>query len=169
MRILNEHAKCRDGAKYIHDKLLDCQSLLNKMGDRVRSTIRDYVNCGIIFFKAYCLVNFLKENEKKKVEEDLGYVKKEFKVMILENLEVAKQILFLEEQLTKLSIDSDFYGFAMEIMKSFSDYAKLCNYVFSLKNDHSWKLYEGIQRPTLDQIWVAIPSYNLINDMNLND
>jgi len=53
------------------------------MGDRVRSTIRDYVNCGIIFFKAYCLVNFLKENEKKKVEEDLGYVKKEFKDELL--------------------------------------------------------------------------------------
>lgn len=66
------------------------------MGDKVRPTIRDYVNCGIIFFKTYSLVNFLKENEKKKVEEDLGYVKKEFKVMILENLEVVRQILYFE-------------------------------------------------------------------------
>lgn len=169
LRILNEHAKCRDGAKYIHDKLLDCFTILNRFGERVKNNIRDYLQCGIIFFKAYCLVQLLKDNEKKKVDQDYGYVKKEFKNMIFENLEAANQIIHLSTQLEKLKIDSDFYGFATVIMGTFVDYAKLCNYVFSVKNDASWKLYEGVQKPTIEQIWAGISSYNLINDMNLSE
>jgi hypothetical protein len=37
----------------------------------------------------------LKDNEKRKNDKDYGFVKKEFKVMIMENLELAGHIVYL--------------------------------------------------------------------------
>lgn len=76
LRVLGENKKCKEGARNIHDKLLDCQQILIKQGNGIRNSIRDYLKCALIFFKAYSLVHHLKDNEKRKNDEDLGFVKK---------------------------------------------------------------------------------------------
>lgn len=142
LRVLGENRKCKEGARNIHDKLLDCKQLLSKYSGGVRNSIRDYLECAMIFFKAYTLMHHLKDNEKRKNEEDYGFVKKEFKVMIMENLEAANHIVALGEQLKKLNQSSDCYEFARLLFdKVFVKYAQLCNYIFSVKTENSDPMY----------------------------
>lgn len=88
--------------------------------------------------------------------------------MIMENLEAANYIVALSEELKKLNQSSDCYEFARLLFdKVFVQYAKLCNYIFSVKTDNSEPLYDKVVKPTIDSIWSGIASYNLIDDLNL--
>lgn len=60
LRVLNEFGKCRDGARNIVDKLLEANQLLLKHGQAIKQSIRDYIQCALLFFKAYTLVHYLK-------------------------------------------------------------------------------------------------------------
>lgn len=68
LRVLGEYRKCKEGARNIHDKLQDCQQILSRYSGNIRNSIREYLQCAMLFFKAYCLVHHLKDNEKRKNE-----------------------------------------------------------------------------------------------------
>ena len=88
----------------------------------------------------------------------------------MENLETASYIVYLGEELKKLNQASDCYEFARTIFdKVFVKYAQLCNYIFSVKTENSEPLYEKVVKPTMESIWSGIGSYNLIDDLPLNE
>jgi hypothetical protein len=70
--------------------------------------------------------------------------------MIMENLEAAHHIIYLNEELKKCNQQSDHYEFARGIFEEvFVKYAQLCNYIFSVKTDNSEGAYDKVQKPTL--------------------
>lgn len=86
--------------------------------------------------------------------------------MIMENLEAAQHIIFLNQQLHGLKQASDYYEFAKVIFEEvFVKYAQLCTFIFSVKTENSQGMYEQIAKPSIEAIWSGIPGYDLIKDI----
>jgi len=85
-----------------------------------------------MFFKAYGMWALLKNNESICKREDYG--KKNFTIISLESLSLAKEIMNINHYYTHRKIDSDYYDYGLEFFQ----------YLFVPFADRNIKLYDGI-------------------------
>lgn len=77
------------------------------------------------------------------MDEELGYVKKEFKVMIVENLLAAKMIIVVCKELVEKNYGTEFYEFAKGLCEDvFMKFAAECQSVFSVKTQSAGDIYK---------------------------
>ena len=165
LRLLGEYRKCKEGAKDMVDKLYQVKQVLGQL-PQTKQTIVEFIEVGILFFQAYSLVNFFKDNESKKVEEEYGFVKKEFKTMIVENLLVAKHVIEICRDLQSRNYNAEFFEFAKDIATNvFKAEAEKCQMVFSVKTQNAADMYKEAEARTFEHVWETIPTYNLIQDI----
>lgn len=159
------YKKCKEGAKDIYEKFCKIRHTLGGF-PQTKSTILQFAETGILFFKILTLMYVIKDNEKVKVEKDLGFVEKTFRMMIVDNLMATKMIIALCKELIAKDYGTEFYVFAKELCEEvFIKFAMECQGVFSVKTLSAGDIYKEAESRPFEHFWEMIPCYNLVDDI----
>lgn len=88
LRLLNEFKTCKEAAYAVYLRVLDCRLKLAQLSGKYKilPDIADFFALTELFYQVMALYFLLVEHEEQKHKEELGFIKKEFQLMIYDNI-----------------------------------------------------------------------------------